>query len=167
MDGVVFSGGEPTLHPHIKTLIEELRALQYRVMLDTNGLLPEMIEVFAPDYLAVDIKTEPKLYSSLLQAPYDDVEVRLKHSLKILKSMGDNAEVRITVAPKIVTEEVICNLRPLLDGVQKVFLQPVKLQQEILDHDFFPSESPVPMKEIKYFQELLSSVVGTCTIRNQ
>jgi pyruvate formate lyase activating enzyme len=167
MEGVVFSGGEPTLHPHIKTLIEEIRALQYRVMLDTNGLLPEMIEIFSPDYLAVDIKTEPKLYKALLKAPFDDAATRLKQSIALVKKMEDNAEVRITVAPKIVTEEVICNLRPLLDGVQKVFLQPVKLQQEILDHDFFPSESPVPMKEIKYFQELLSSVVGTCTIRNQ
>ncbi len=167
IEGVVFTGGEPTLHPNIKTLINEIRTLKYRVMLDTNGLLPEMIENFSPDYLAVDIKTDPKLYPSLLKAPFDNVEKRLKHSLDILKGMGDNAEVRITVAPGIITEEIICNLRPLLDGVQKVFLQPVNFRQEILDSAFFPSLSPTPADEITYFQELLSSVVGLCTIRNE
>lgn len=167
IEGVVFTGGEPTLHPNINNLIEELHSLGYRVLLDTNGLLPEMIEEFSPDYLALDVKTLPQLYTSLLKAPYEDVDTRLKHSLDILKSMGDNAEVRITVAPDIITEDVICNLRPLLDGVQKVFLQPANLRQEILDPSFFPSSSPIPMNEINYFQELLSSVVGSCTIRNE
>jgi len=167
MEGVVFSGGEPTLHPHIKTLIEEIHELRYRVLLDTNGLLPEMIELFAPDYLAVDIKTEPRLYGSLLGAPFDNVAERLKRSLAMVKNMKNSAEVRITVAPAIVTEEVVCNLRPLLEGVQNVFLQPVNLRHEILVPDFFPSQDPIPMNEVKYFQELLSPVVGRCAIRNE
>lgn len=165
IEGVVFSGGEPTLHPNIKEIIEAIREIGYRVKLDTNGLLPDMIDKFSPDYLALDVKTDPKLYSHYLKTHYDDIESRLKEALSIVKKMDSDAEVRITVAPKIITREIIMVLRDLLRGVGRVYLQPVDLTRGVLDQSFFKLLKPASREEIEEFQQLLEPVVGSCVIR--
>ena len=167
IEGVVFSGGEPTLHPNIKEIINELHNIGYSTKLDTNGLLPDMIEEFSPDYLALDIKTDPKLYSEYFKAPYNDVEARLKKSLSIVRKMEEDAEVRITVAPKIINRDIILCLRDLLKGVEIVYLQPMDFSREVLIPSFFKSLNPVTSEEIRDFQELLKPVVGSCIIRNE
>ncbi len=167
MDGVVFSGGEPTLHQSIIHLRKEIGDLGYRVKLDTNGLLPDMIEKFSPDYLAVDLKTDPQLYPSVLKAQYDDVPSRLNHSLSLVRQMKGQAEVRITVAPKIITREIILTMRDVLEGVERVYLQPLNLRQDILDPSFFESQGQITADELQEFQKMLKPVVGSCIIRNE
>ncbi len=167
MDGVVFSGGEPTLHQSIIPLRKEIGDLGYRVKLDTNGLLPDMIEKFSPDYLAVDLKTDPQMYPFVLKAPYDDVPSRLNRSLSLVRQMKGQAEVRITVAPKIITREIILTMQNFLEGVEKVYLQPLNLRQDILDPSFFESQGQITADELKEFQQLLKPVVGSCFIRDE
>ena len=70
--------------------------------LDTNGLLPDVADSFSIDYLALDIKTLPSRYRRLAGAACDDVEERLQRGLDRVRDMGDDAEVRITVAPGFV-----------------------------------------------------------------
>lgn len=166
VEGVVFSGGEPTLHDNVPELMRQIRALGYKILLDTNGLLPQMIKQCDPDYLALDIKTAPALYPSLLDAHYDDVEQRLHDSLTIVKNMGENAEVRITVAPNILTTEVVMRLMDFLEGVKKIYLQPMSLKNPVLTPEFFKDLRPYTTEEIKKFQKMLSKVVETCTIRS-
>lgn len=60
LDGVVISGGEPTLHKDLIPLIAQIRLLGYKVKLDTNGSNPQIIaetlEKNLCDYYAVDYK---------------------------------------------------------------------------------------------------------------
>jgi pyruvate formate lyase activating enzyme len=165
IDGVVISGGEPTVNPHIQTLIPDIASLGYRIKLDTNGLLPAMIERFAPDYLALDIKTSPERYGRLLGAPYDDVAGRLRRSVAIARAMGERAEVRITVAPGIVDAGAIDTLGDMLRGVTTVYLQPMNRRVPLLDPAVTARE-PVTMQEIETFRERLAGKVGRCRIRN-
>ena len=165
IEGVVFSGGEPTLHPNIKEIINEVKKIGYSTKLDTNGLLPDMIEEFSADYLALDIKTDPKLYTEYLKAPYNNVESRLRKSLSLVRKMGDKAEVRITIVPKIITRNIVIGLRDLLEGVSTVYLQPVDFKSEILIPSFFKDVNPYTTEEIKEFQEILKPVVGACIVR--
>jgi pyruvate formate lyase activating enzyme len=167
IEGVVFTGGEPTLHECVPQIMREAGNMGYKTLLDTNGLLPDVIERCSPDYLALDIKTEPSLYASLLGAQYPDVEQRLSHALDIVRRMGAHAEVRITVAPGIVTEERVRNLRPLLQGVEKVFLQPLSLKNMVLNPEFFETLPMYPSEMVVLFQQILAPVVGKCSIRNQ
>jgi pyruvate formate lyase activating enzyme len=44
LDGVVISGGEPTLHPDLPDFISKIKTLGYAVKLDTNGTNPVMLE---------------------------------------------------------------------------------------------------------------------------
>lgn len=165
IDGIVLSGGEPTLHPHLKDAIEEFHAMGYQVMLNTNGLLPKVIESFNVDYLAVDIKTIPQLYKPLLHASYDDIPTRLDQSLSLVRKMKDCAEVRITLAPEIITKKNISILKGMLQGVHKVILQPLNTKNGVLDASFFESLPMITQEQIHDFQEIIRPVVGSCTIR--
>jgi pyruvate formate lyase activating enzyme len=164
IDGVVFSGGEPTLHACCSSASAAMRDLGFRVKLDTNGLLPDMIGKIAPEYLALDVKTLPRHYKTYCASPYDDTAERLARSLAIVKSMGTNAEVRITCAPGFVTREVMSELVPLIAGVSRVFLQPLQNKVQLLDPEF--AEKPlIPQEEIEQFREILAPHVGRCDIR--
>ncbi|MBU1248278.1 MAG: anaerobic ribonucleoside-triphosphate reductase activating protein [Proteobacteria bacterium] len=43
IDGVVITGGEPTIYPHILDLVQDVKELGYSVNLNTNGHRPEVV----------------------------------------------------------------------------------------------------------------------------
>ena len=164
MDGVVLSGGEPTLYQCCAGVANDIRALGYSVKLDTNGLLPEKITEIAPDYLALDIKTTPENYVKFLQAPYNNVSDRLHASITLAKTMGNNAEIRITISPEITTNKIIEDIAELLCGICTVWLQPMRTNTPMLDPSM-QKKKTIPMNEIIEYQTILSKAVTTCRIR--
>ena len=68
LDGVAITGGEPLLHRDIPAFLEKVRALGYKIKLDTNGSFPERLEEIVRaglvDRVAMDIKNAPELYSA-------------------------------------------------------------------------------------------------------
>jgi pyruvate formate lyase activating enzyme len=165
IEGVVLSGGEPTLHAGLPRLVLDLRALSMSVKLDTNGLLPGMIEACRPDYLALDIKTHPSNYQALGCA-LSDAAVRLSKSIAIVKAMGDNAEVRIPVVPGFIDEAVLKSLAVMLTDVSKVWLQPFQRDAVLLD-PAMARVKPYTMEQMENFRILLEPYVGTCVIRGR
>ncbi|MDD5674166.1 MAG: anaerobic ribonucleoside-triphosphate reductase activating protein [Chitinivibrionales bacterium] len=167
IEGVVISGGEPAVQPQeLAALVTAIRARGFAIKLDTNGMLPEVIAQCAPDYLALDLKTVPSAYRILLKASFTDVEQRLIKSLAIVRSMGADAEVRITCAPEIISEEIIAGLRPLLRGVARVFLQPFQNNVPLLD-PAFNAKKPLPKESLRRFCDILKDSVGQCRIRGE
>ncbi|MCK5219499.1 anaerobic ribonucleoside-triphosphate reductase activating protein, partial [bacterium] len=67
LDGVVVTGGEPTVHPRLFQILRSLKATGLSVKLDTNGMQSNVLAAAAGaglvDYLAVDIKLDPARYS--------------------------------------------------------------------------------------------------------
>ena len=63
IDGVVISGGEPTLQPDLLDVILELKARGFKVKLDTNGTNPQVLRQVLPhlDYVAMDVKNSLKI----------------------------------------------------------------------------------------------------------
>jgi pyruvate formate lyase activating enzyme len=164
VDGVVLSGGEPTLHQSCADVAHDIQALGYKIKLDTNGLLPEKITEIAPDFLALDIKTIPENYSGYLKAPYNDVEARLKSSIATAIAMGNNAEIRITIAPELITSKIIEELSELLYGVNTVWLQPMHVNTPMLD-PAMKNKKMIPMNEIIEYRAILGKAVKNCRIR--
>jgi pyruvate formate lyase activating enzyme len=165
IQGVVLSGGEPALRTDLKEIVALIRMLGYAIKLDTNGMLPERIREAAPDYLALDVKTLPRNYASLLQAPYQDAGERLLESIKIAKAMGANAEIRITLAPKLINCEIIAELGRALEGAGKVYLQRMQTGVELLDSSM-KELPPISLEEIEEYRKILAEFVGACEIRN-
>lgn len=58
LDGVVFSGGEPTLQPALGAAMKEVRALGFEVALHTSGMYPDRLAEVLPvvDWVGLDIK---------------------------------------------------------------------------------------------------------------
>ncbi|MEG2074140.1 MAG: anaerobic ribonucleoside-triphosphate reductase activating protein, partial [Angelakisella sp.] len=64
LDGIVVSGGEPTVYEDLPEFLTYLKKLGYKVKLDTNGQRPAVTEELAKaglaDYFAVDFKALPR-----------------------------------------------------------------------------------------------------------
>ena len=164
IEGVVLSGGEPTLHEkELPLIVRELRALGLTVKLDTNGLFPGMITTVAPDYCALDLKTTPSRYPEL-----GDIKRKGEHpllrSLAIIREMGKHAEVRITVAHPFIDDTVIDEFTRLLDGMETVFLQPFRWNTNLLDGAFGAGHA-VPEETLFRYRDRLARVVHHCTVR--
>lgn len=60
LDGVVVTGGEPTLHSGLPAFLREVRALSLPAKLDTNGTRPNVLRSLLAegllDYVALDLK---------------------------------------------------------------------------------------------------------------
>jgi len=69
LQGVVFSGGECTLHPSLIALAREAKAMGYLVKVDTNGTRPKMLEKMLSekliDYIALDFKGIGKQHEAI------------------------------------------------------------------------------------------------------
>jgi len=164
IEGVVLSGGEPTIHETIVETANEIRSFGYKIKLDTNGMLPKKIQEIKPDYLALDVKTTPENYSAVLKATYTNVHERLVESISIVKAMKENAEIRITLAPKIVNDKVIEDIGAMIEGVKKAYLQPLQTNVEILDPVFSELEG-ISQGEVQCYRGSLQKFVEKCEIR--
>jgi len=166
LEGAVISGGEPTLHPGLKDLCNYVKSLGLKVKIDTNGLEPDVLTTCRPDYLALDIKTAPGKYR-LLNIPdqYDsDCRERLSKSIDIVKSMAENAEIRITAAPGIVDRADIEILCTDLRGVSKVFIQRFNPNQPMLD-PAYTSVKPYGVDELELMRNTFLEAGINCAVR--
>lgn len=71
LDGVVLSGGEPSLYDGLCDLVSRIKSAGLAVKLDTNGTRPCVLAALLessspPDYVALDLKFAPERYASLL-----------------------------------------------------------------------------------------------------
>jgi len=125
MDAVVITGGEPLIYPEIDTLIRKIRDLGYLVKLDTNGLLPEklkeLMELGILDYIAMDVKYNPKVYNKIT-GDKEAVE-KVKKSIKLIRNSGIDHEFRTTYVKgvhKIKDSEEIASL---IKNAKKYYIQ--------------------------------------------
>ena len=88
IDGVVISGGEPTVHPHLREVIGKIRGLGLPVKLDTNGsnfeILRDLVDGGAVEFVAMDIKAPLPRYAEIAGVDVDVSEI--KKSIDFLKS---------------------------------------------------------------------------------
>nr|WP_224746996.1 anaerobic ribonucleoside-triphosphate reductase activating protein [Pelovirga terrestris] len=125
IDGVVVSGGEPTIEAGLPAFLAELKRLDLQVKLDTNGLLPKVIahllEHHLLDYIAVDIKTSPERYSELHSVAVDPAG--LIATVELLSQVAIEVEYRTTCIPGLVTRQEIDAIGDLLRGAPLWVLQ--------------------------------------------
>lgn len=109
LDGVVISGGEPTLQNDLISFILSLKLMGYKVKLDTNGSRPDVVEEVIKlglcDYFAVDYKAPAEQYPMICGAHADADQVR--KTIRLLSEQSVPFEVRTTVIPQLGSEELI------------------------------------------------------------
>jgi len=106
INGVVVSGGEPTLQPDLSVFLHRVSSMGYHIKLDTNGSRPEALpELFMEglvDFIAMDIKAPLELYDRLtgVCAPKEQLE----ESIKLIAQSGIDHEFRTTVVEPLLSE---------------------------------------------------------------
>jgi pyruvate formate lyase activating enzyme len=116
LDGVVISGGEPTLQPDLEEFIQTLKEMGFPVKLDTNGSRPQVLEELLEkellDYIAMDIKTlvNRKNYTQVTGINNADLIVQIKESIDIIRQSGVAYQFRTTVLPQHHTPYIINRL---------------------------------------------------------
>jgi pyruvate formate lyase activating enzyme len=116
LDGVVISGGEPTLQADLPEFIIEVRGMGFRVKLDTNGSHPSMVENLLAadllDYVAMDVKAPWPKYDALAgkNVPVD----RLQASVQLLAASGVEHEFRTTFVPHLLTQKDLEDIKAML-----------------------------------------------------
>ena len=126
LDGVVITGGEPTLQRDLPELVKELKAIGMKIKLDTNGSNPDMLADLLSsgllDYVAMDIKAPLNdKYDDLtgITAPLD----KIKRSIDLLETSGVEHEFRTTVVPILLTAKDIEAIAAYIGGTKKYALQ--------------------------------------------
>ncbi|MGN1163566.1 MAG: anaerobic ribonucleoside-triphosphate reductase activating protein, partial [Candidatus Ornithospirochaeta sp.] len=126
LEGVVVTGGEPTLQKDLIPFLSSIKALGYLVKLDTNGYMPDVLEAAvesgAVDYVAMDIKTSLDEYPLLTGIGNIDVS-RIEKSVAYLKKGKVDHEFRTTVVEPLHHRENFEKIGRLLEGNERFFLQ--------------------------------------------
>lgn len=108
LDGVVISGGEPTLQKNLERFILDVRDLGYPVKLDTNGTNPEVLEDLIKhrlvDFVAMDLKAPPEKYDAICRSKVNLDAI--KKSVEILKNGPVKYEFRTTMAPELTRDDL-------------------------------------------------------------
>ncbi len=107
LDGVVFSGGEPTRQPALIGAAREVRELGFGVGLHTAGAYPGRLAAVLPlvDWVGIDIKATPETYAAVTGSEVAGDRAWL--SLELVRDSGVDYEVRLTVDPTVHTREGI------------------------------------------------------------
>lgn len=125
LDGVVFSGGEPTLDAALAPAMREVRELGFQVGLHTAGLYPQRLASVLPlvDWVALDIKTEFEDYKAITSVPRSGEPVR--ESLGLVLASGKAHELRTTWHPDLLSDATLMRMAHLLKaaGVRHWVLQ--------------------------------------------
>lgn len=167
LDGVVISGGEPTIMPDLEEFIVKIRNLGFAVKLDSNGNRPEvlraLIEKKLVDYIAMDFKTSLPDYRSLVGQLAD--EMKLRESIELLKQGEVEYEFRTTLIREVHTPEILETMRDTLSGAKRLYLQTFRggtvLNPTFRDYHAFTLE------EMQGIAKLFSACVKEVFIREE
>ena len=167
LDGVVISGGEPTLQKGLISFCEKIRLIGYPVKLDTNGSRPEVIKKLIDEdlvnYIAMDIKTDPSHYAPLIKDNSSTDDIFL--SVRIIKESNIDYEFRTTCIKSLVNKNTIENMSYLIKGSKLYALQQFS-KTNVLHPEFFRDNSNIyKHDELMELKSVANQWVNKCIVR--
>ena len=170
LSGLCITGGEPTLQPDLRDFIIKVRALGYKIKLDTNGLKPnilkELLDEGLLDYVAMDIKAGRDNYSNVTGV--SDI-APISESAGILIRSGVEYEFRTTAVNGLHTEEDFKDIRDWLDELRDGIMIPHYYLQSYVERDTVMDKvrrmSEFSKDELEEFAKILDPVAGEISLR--
>lgn len=167
LEGVVITGGEPTMHKDLPEFIAKIKKLGYLVKLDTNGTNPLMLEKLIKakliDYIAMDIKGSAKNYEKVVGVKIDFKKI--EKSVRIIMTSNLPYEFRTTLVPGLVDQQSFKEMGQLIKGAKQWYLQRFKSDTNLVNQAFQTKDS-FSLKEMKEFAELGKEFADICADRS-
>lgn len=165
LDGIVISGGEPTIQKDIYNFCTKLKnSFNLSIKLDTNGTKPEIIKDLIDnqliDYVAMDLKTSFDKYFPVFTI--NQPEVDLLKSIDIIMNSDIDYEFRTTCMRPFIDNEIIKNIGVKIYGAKLWILQKLRTDN-MLCTDFFTSYKQI--NNLEDIKNIASRYVKKCFIR--
>lgn len=165
LQGVVISGGEPTLHKDLEDFIIKIRDLGFKIKLDTNGSNPsvliDLINKNLIDYVAMDIKSSLKKYKEATNSNIDTEKI--KESIDFLLKGKVDYEFRTTVVKESLSFDDFRIIAQEIKGAKRYFLQ--KFISEHAFDETFRDKTTYTKEEFEKIKEILSASIKEIYVR--
>lgn len=139
IEALCISGGEPLLYrERLINFIDEVKSLDIKIKLDTNGSQPQWLKKANVDYIAMDIKTSREKYSQVFMQNenVEEMLAKISESIDYIMTYGKDYEFRTTVVPGLITESDIEDIaKNFIPGAKKYYLNQFR-PQITLDESF-------------------------------
>lgn len=144
LEGVVITGGEPTMHGDLIPFMQKIKEKGFAVKLDTCGYLPDRVKAALEsgfvDYVAMDIKAPLEKYSLVTNIPVETD--RIKESIALIMGSGIPYEFRSTLVAGIHEPDDIVSMAQLIKGADKYYLQRFHATEKLIDQKFKEKMAP-------------------------
>jgi len=166
IDGVVISGGEPTLDPGLPALAGRIKAMGLAVKVDTNGTRPAVLQRMIAggliDAVSMDVKAPLDYrYFQVTRAVVNLDDIR--RSIGILMRSEIEYEFRTTVSPFLMSALDVSEIAQSIEGARRYTLQPFN-PHTCLDRSL-EQHPPCPISFLEDAARLAKGFVGKVSIR--
>ncbi len=168
LEGVVITGGEPTLQKDLTAFCRTVKNMGYTVKLDSNGTHPEMLtellENRLVDFISMDIKTSLDKYNLVVPGAFD--AGKILESIRILMKTAPAYEFRTTCTRPFISTKTVKEIGNMVRGASTYILQKCSRNVSVLDPEFLKKDDHFfTEKKIMEFQAILDQFVETSIIR--
>ena len=164
LDGVVISGGEPTVNEDLPVLCRMIKKLGFDVKLDTNGTHPDivrgMVEEGTIDFIAMDVKGPLEKYVEIAARPID-LEA-IKDNVRLMIDSGIGHEFRTTIVREQLEVADFEKIGQLVKGAKRFALQHFRTGTTISPK--FANYHTFTDEEFRAAQKIMERYVEECVI---
>lgn len=168
LDAVVVTGGEPTLQDGLFGFLRDIRALGFKIKLDTNGSNPDLvakiIDAGFVDYLAMDIKGPLKKYEMVTCAAIEPEKIQ--KSIRLIMRSGIDYEFRTTIVRSQLARRDFPGIGRLINGARLYALQRFVVPSMYkIGNQAFLREKTYDDAEFAEIQKIMRRYVDECVVR--
>ena len=168
IDGVVISGGEPTLHPGLRPFIEALLEHVPAIRIDTNGTRPDILETLIGDGLihCVGMDIKAPVGDAYHRAAGGEVDLdAIAASIDLLREGGIRYEFRTTVVPGLHDGDAITAIAQMLGPGETLILQQFA-PLNCLDAAFLDAR-PYSRQQLREMADAARPHLADCRLRGE
>jgi len=165
VDGVVITGGEPTIQKDLIPFIKKIKNMGFLVKLDTNGtnskVVKKILGMNIVDYWAMDVKYDKEIYIQNLEnkVNYEEIE----KSIKLIMENAKDYEFRTTYVKGIHTTDSVKGIGELIKGSKRYYIQNFRPGKTI--NPALNSSNSFTQQELENFKKLMQKYVKQVEIR--
>ena len=138
LQGVVITGGEPTLQKGLLDFIVRVKDMDFAVKLDTNGSHPEILSSLIKrhliDYIAMDVKSSWAKYSRAAGVACDTQKIR--ESIDLIMASGLPYQLRTTLVKEFCSSDDLHDIQCSIRDADHYVLQPFVPSSKMVDPRF-------------------------------